>query len=140
MKKLMLALAVSAALAPAASYAASAAPAAEKSPAAADRPMPAYGQDKPIPVPKIAKKTLSNGLTVWIVPRKGLPRVDYVLAVRGAGFAADAAQTPAFANMLAGLLNEGTARRDSRAIAEAAQGMGGEVAASASSDGIVVSA
>ena len=116
------------------------APAASAAPAADNLPMPAYGKDKPIPVPKIIKKTLSNGLTVWVVPRQGLPRVDYVLAVRGAGFAADAPQTPAFANMLAGLLNEGTAKRDSRAIAEAAQGMGGEVGAGASSDGIVVSA
>ena len=132
MNKLMLAVAISAAFA---SPAAIAAPAAAK-----DLPMPAYGKDKPIPVPKIAKKTLPNGLTVWVVPRNGLPRVDYVLAVRGAGFAADAPQTPAFANMLAGLLNEGTARRDSRAIAEAAQGMGGSVAASANSDGIMVSA
>ncbi len=132
MKKLMLAIAVTAAFAPAA-YAA--APAAAK-----ELAMPAYGKDKPIPVPKITKSTLKNGLTVWVVPRKGLPRVDYVLAVRGAGFAADAPATPSFANMLAGLLNEGTAKRDSRAIAEAAQGMGGSVAASATSDGIVVSA
>ncbi|CAN7298219.1 M16 family metallopeptidase [Massilia sp. LjRoot122] len=131
MKKLMLAIAVSVAFAPAA-YAAA--------PAEKSLPMPAYGKDSAIPVPKITKKTLANGLTVWVVPRKGLPRVDYVLAVRGAGFAADAPQTPAFANMLAGLLNEGSAKRDSRAIAEAAQGMGGEVGAGASSDGIVVSA
>lgn len=111
---------------------------------AADAPkpagMPAYGQDKPIPVPKIAKKTLPNGLTVWVVQRRGLPRVDYVLALRGAGFAADDPAHPAFAGMLAGLLSEGTAKRDSRAIAEAAQGMGGEVGASPASDGIIVSA
>ncbi len=130
MKKLMLAVAVSMAFAPAAF----AAPAAEK-----ELAMPAYGKDKPIPVPKIAKKTLPNGLTVWVVPRKGLPRVDFVLAVRNAGFAADAPTTPAFATMMAGLLSEGTAKRDSRAIAEAAQGMGGEIGASANSDGIVVS-
>jgi len=129
MKKLMLAIAVSLAFAPTAFAA----------PAADNLPMPAYGKDKPIPVPKISKKTLANGLTVWVVPRQGLPRVDYVLAVRGAGFAADAPATPAFASMLASLLNEGTAKRDSRAIAEAAQGMGGSVGASASSDGIVVS-
>ena len=42
--------------------------------------------------------------------------------------------------MMAGLLNEGTAKRDSRAIAEAAQGMGGSVSGSTSLDGIVVSA
>ena len=51
--------------------------------------MPPYGKDKPIPVPQIAKKTLSNGLTVWVVPRKGLPWVDFVLEVRGAVFGAD---------------------------------------------------
>src|ERR1700710_2901545 len=102
--------------------------------------MPAYGKDKPIPAPHIAKKTLANGLQVWVVPRTGLPRVDFVLAVRGAGYAADDRQHPGFANLLAGMLNEGTAKRDSRAIAEAAQGMGGSVAASPALDGVLVSA
>jgi len=132
MKKLMLAMAVSAALAPLAVHAA----ADVKTPAA----MPAFGKEKTIPAPKIAKQTLSNGLTVWVVPREGLPRVDYVLALRGAGFAADNANQAGFAAMLAGMLNEGTAKRDSRAIAEAAQSMGGEVGASPAADGIVVSA
>jgi len=132
MKKLMLAMAVSAALAPLAVHAA----ADVKTPAA----MPAFGKEKTIPAPKIAKQTLSNGLTVWVVPREGLPRVDYVLALRGAGFAADSANQAGFAAMLAGMLNEGTAKRDSRAIAEAAQSMGGEVGASPAADGIVVSA
>ncbi len=134
MNKLM-PLALSSAILLAFAPAAAAAPAVQPSGA-----MPAYGKDKPIPVPKVAKQTLPNGLTVWVVPRKGLPRVDYVLAVRNAGFAADAPSTPAFANMLAGLLSEGTAKRDSRAIAEAAQGLGGEIGAGASSDGLIVSA
>jgi zinc protease len=102
--------------------------------------MPAYGKDKPIPAPHIVKKTLANGLQVWVVARSGLPRVDFVLAVRGAGYAADDGQHPGFANLMAGLLNEGTAKHDSRAIAEAAQGMGGSVGGSALLDGIVVSA
>jgi predicted Zn-dependent peptidase len=136
MKKLMLTLAISLAFAPAA-FAAN--PAAE-APAAKAGAMPAYGKDKPIPTPKIVKKTLANGMTVWVVPRKGLPRVDYVLAVRGAGYAADDSAHPGFANLLAGMINEGSAKRDSRAIAEAAQGMGGSVAAGASSDGISVQA
>ena len=102
--------------------------------------MPAYGMDKPIPAPHIIKKTLANGLQVWVVPRTGLPRVDFVLAVRGAGYAADDQQHPGFANLMAGLLNEGSAKRDSRAIAESAQGMGGSVGGSAALDGIVVSA
>jgi zinc protease len=131
MKKLMLTIAVSMLFAPAV-YAAESTSAASA--------VPPYGKDKPIPAPKIVKKTLANGMTIWVVPRKGLPRVDMVLAVRGAGYAADDKQHPGFANILAGLLNEGTAKRDSRAIAEAAQGMGGSVGAYASNDGIVVQA
>ena len=102
--------------------------------------LPPYGQDKPLPVPQISKKTLPNGLEIWVVPRNGLPRVDYVLAVRGAGLAADDVAHPGFAGMLAGLLNEGSQKRDSRAIAETAQALGGSVAASAGNDGISVSA
>jgi len=102
--------------------------------------MPDYAKDKPLPVPQIAKKTLANGLEVWVLPRTGVPRVDMVLAVRDAGLAADDAAHPGFANLLAGLLTEGSAKRDSRAIAEAAQGMGGAVGARPSSDGMMVSA
>lgn len=132
MKKLMLTLAISTLFAPVAFAA--------DIPADKASAMPAYAKDKPLPVPHIAKKTLANGLTVWVVPRDGLPRVDFVLAMRGAGYSADDKAHPGFASLMAGLLNEGTAKRDSRAIAEAAQGMGGEVGASASLDGVSVSA
>ncbi|WP_332876829.1 M16 family metallopeptidase [Massilia sp. S19_KUP03_FR1] len=128
--KLTLALAVSLLFAPLAQSAAVITPA----------DMPAYGKDKPLPAPKIARKTLPNGLEVWVVPRNGLPRVDFVLAIRNAGYAADDKAHPGFANLLAGLLNEGAGKYDSRAIAELAQGMGGSVAASATLDGILVSA
>jgi predicted Zn-dependent peptidase len=100
--------------------------------------LPPYGQDKPIPVPQIAKKTLANGLEVWVVPRDGVPRVDYVLAVRGAGYAADDASHPGFAGLYSGLLTEGTKSHDSRAIAELAQSLGGSVGAGASNDGVTV--
>ena len=100
--------------------------------------LPPYAPDKPLPVPQIEKKTLANGLEVWVVPRDGIPRVDYVLAVRDAGYAADAPDAPGFASLFAGLLAEGTARRDSRAIAETAQSFGGSVGASASNDGVLV--
>lgn len=100
--------------------------------------LPAYAADKPLPVPEIEKKTLANGLEVWVVPRDGMPRVDYVLAVRNAGFAADAADAPGFASLFAGMLTEGTAQRDSRGIAETAQGYGGSVGAAAGNDGVTL--
>ncbi len=107
---------------------------------AADLPkdLPPYAADKPLPVPDIAKRTLANGLEVWVVPRDGIPRVDYVLAVRNAGYVADAPDAPGFASIMAGLLAEGTAKRDSREIAEFAQAQGGSVGASVSSDGALV--
>jgi predicted Zn-dependent peptidase len=139
MKKLILAVAISTLCAPALHAAAQAdKDATAKAAKPAVSKVPAYGADKPLPVPHIARKTLSNGLEVWVVPRSGLPRVDYVLAVRGAGYAADDASHPAFASLLASLLNEGTGKRDSRAIAEAAQGMGGNVAGSSANDGITI--
>ncbi|HPF72103.1 MAG: pitrilysin family protein [Lysobacteraceae bacterium] len=98
--------------------------------------LPAYAKDKALPVADIAQLTLDNGMQVWVVPRDGVPRVDFVLAIKDAGNAVDDADHPGFADLFAGLLTEGTAKRDSRAIAEAAQGMGGGIGASASMDGL----
>jgi zinc protease len=102
--------------------------------------LPPFGKDKPLAVPKITQQTLPNGLQVWVVPRNGIPRVDYVLAVRSAGFGADPADAPGRAKLLAGLLSGGTTQRTSRQIAEAAQAMGGGIGAAAGNDGISVSA
>lgn len=128
---LSLALAASA-LAVAGAVAAAEAPLPEALPPA----LPSYGKDKPLPVADIAKKTLANGMQVWVVERDGVPRVDFVLAIRGAGLAADAPEAPGFADLLAATLTEGTARRDSRQIAEAAQGVGGSIGAAAGADGV----
>ncbi len=100
--------------------------------------LPAYAADKPLPVPEISKQTLDNGLTVWVVPREGVPRVDYVLSFKDAGLAADDAAMPGFASTLASMLSEGTKKRDSKDIAETAQGYGGSVGAYASNDGLTL--
>ena len=135
MKKQMLAIAIPLLFAAGAAPALAADTAAE---APLPKDMPAYARDKALPAMKIVKKTLPNGLQVWVLPRDGVPRVDMVLAVRGAGLAADDAAHPGFATLMAGLLKEGTAKRDSRAVAEASQGMGGSVGAGASADGATV--
>ncbi len=106
---------------------------------AADR-LPPYAADKPLPAPKIVRQSLPNGLQLWVLPRDGLPRVDIVLAVKGAGFAADPADRPGLAALLAGLLTEGTKQRDARALAEAVQALGGAIGADAGNDGMTLSA
>ncbi len=102
--------------------------------------MPKYGVDKPLPIPAIAKKTLDNGLVVWVLPRRGgNPKVDFVLAVRG-GKAADPAERPGMSDLLAGLLEEGTTTRSSIRIAEELQGLGATLGARAGVDGITLAA
>lgn len=127
MTKTLLALLIGALIAPAAI-------------AATEMPkdLPPYGADKPLPVPEIDQTQLDNGLTIWVVPRDGIPRVDYVLTFKGAGLSADESSMSGFASTLAGMLNEGTEKRSSKEIAETAQSYGGSVAASASNDGLTV--
>ncbi len=102
--------------------------------------LPAYGPDRPLPELGLVEHRLDNGLTVWVVPRAGgLPKVDYVLAVRG-GLASDPAALPGMSNLLAGLLQEGTTTRSSVQIAEELQRLGASIGASAGSDGVFVTA
>ena len=102
--------------------------------------LPDYGADKPLPELGLIERRLDNGLTIWVLPRQGgLPKVDYVLAVRG-GLASDPATLPGMSNLLAGLLQEGTATRSSVQIAEELQRLGASIGASASSDGLFVTA
>lgn len=116
------------------------APTAKPGPGPLPRELPPFARDAAFPTPQVKQHTLANGLQVWVVPRQGIPRVNAVLAVRGAGSAADAADQPGFAALLARLLTEGTAQRDARALAELAQGLGGDIAAAATNDGLSVTA
>lgn len=99
------------------------------------RELPAYGPDTAMPAPPVRQRRLANGLTVWTVPREGLPRVCAVLAVRG-GTASDPAGRLGLCGTLAGLLKEGTHRRDGRHLAEELQAIGGDLDGWAEADGI----
>lgn len=101
--------------------------------------LPPYGAERPLPVPQITQRTLPNGLTVWVIPRDGLPKVTVQVAVLG-GTAYDDPQHPAQAQLMASLLNEGTATLSSRQIAEKLQAIGGDYGASAGRDSIGISA
>jgi predicted Zn-dependent peptidase len=97
--------------------------------------LPPYGAERPIPPLAITQRTLPNGLTIWLLNRPGFPKVSAYLAVRG-GHAHDTAGQRGLTGLMAGLLNEGTARRSSRQIAEELQAIGGELSASASADAV----
>src|SRR5215470_513664 len=112
--------------------------AAEKKPLPAE--LPPFGADKPLPVPEIAQSKLPNGLTVWLVHRTGFPRAAVVLAVRGAGMAADPKAAEGLTELLAAAVKEGTATRSSRAIAEELQAVGADIGANGTADAIYLTA
>lgn len=101
--------------------------------------LPAFGPDAPLRVPATDRSTLPNGLALWLVRRPAFPKVSAVLAVRG-GTAADPAGLDGFADLLAGTLKEGTAKRTSRAVAEELQAVGGDLSVSATDDAVVLHA
>jgi predicted Zn-dependent peptidase len=108
-----------------------------------DKPLPAelppFGEDKPLPVPDIVQSTLDNGLTVWVVPREGLPKVTALLMVRG-GTASDPAELAGTAEVFAETLRSGTASRSSKQIAEELQAIGGDLYTGATDDAMYLQA
>jgi predicted Zn-dependent peptidase len=113
-------------------------PAAAEEPRPLPRDLPPYGQDKPLPVPEILQSTLDNGLTVWLVPRPGLPKVSATLVVRG-GVAVDPPGQEGISEVFAAALKSGTAGRTARQIAEELQAVGGQISTAVDDDAVFVS-
>ncbi len=99
--------------------------------------LPAYGPLKPfVPPPVIASK-LPNGMTVWLVPRPGYPKVAFALAVRG-GLANDPENFSGLSELLSSTLMLGTKSRTAKQIAQEIAASGGDISAHAGKDSIVV--
>lgn len=101
--------------------------------------LPPFGQDRPLPRLEVQVHQLPNGLTIWLVPRSGLPKVSLTLGIRG-GTASDPEALRGTASLMARLLKEGTRTRTSRQIAEQAQALGGTISSRAGDDQIIVNA
>jgi len=100
--------------------------------------LPPYGPLEPFKAPQVSARTLSNGLTVWLVARPGFPKVAFAVAVRG-GMASDPKDRPGLAQLITDAIDQGTKTRTARQIAEELQGAGGDLSGEAGADSIVVS-
>ncbi|MEO8078172.1 MAG: pitrilysin family protein [Acidobacteriota bacterium] len=90
----------------------------------------------PVPslkLPDIQKRTLSNGLAVWIVEMHKVPVVHVTLAVKGGG-GADPEKKFGLASLTAEMLDEGAGQRDALQIADAVDYLGANLSTSSSSD------
>ncbi len=88
------------------------------------------------PLPEVL--TLSNGLPVWVFPRRDLPTVAACVALRGGGGAQPIGR-PGLAEIVAAMLDEGTTSRSAERIAAEVESMGASLSASCGWDGAYVS-
>ena len=95
--------------------------------------MPGPSRPLPFRAPKFVRKSLSNGLDVWVAPWKALPLVD-VRLVMPAGSADDPQGKSGLASLTATLFDKGTKARTATELAEALEALGTGLAATATAD------
>jgi zinc protease len=109
--------------------------------AAKDQPLPKglpkYGELQPFHLPRVTARQLGNGLTLWMLPRPGFPKVTFHVAVRG-GFSADPEDRPGLSELLLATIDQGTTTRTARQIAEEMQGDGGDLNGTPGSESLVM--
>jgi len=86
--------------------------------AAQQKTPPSPGPARPLNLPKITERKLSNGLTVVLAPLPNVPKLTAVLTFRSATTAADRDKHPGIAQIAAAIANEGTDTRTSKQIKE----------------------
>ena len=100
---------------------------------------PAPQAERGFSPPTPARHTLSNGLDILFVEKRGLPLVSAALVVR-AGGAGDPERAPGTAQVTSEMLAEGTASLNSVQIADEMEFMGSSLSSSASREHAIVGA
>src|SRR6266496_1745212 len=100
---------------------------------------PPPGLARPLNLPKITEKKLSNGLTVVLAPLPNVPKVTAVLTFRSATNATDRAKHPGIAQIAASVANEGTDTRTSKQIKEELRSIGGTLSLGSDADSTTMS-
>jgi zinc protease len=101
---------------------------------------PPPGAARPLNLPKITEKKLSNGLTVVVVPLPNVPKITAILGFRSATTASDRVDHPGIAQIAASVANEGTDTRTSKQIKEELRSIGGTLSLGSDADATTMSA
>jgi zinc protease len=100
--------------------------------------LPPYGISKPLKAPEVKQFTLDNGMTVWLAPSTGFPKVAFAIAVRG-GHTGDPRDRPGLAELLSAAVTQGTSNHSAKQLAEEIAAAGGDLEADSTSDAIAIS-
>jgi predicted Zn-dependent peptidase len=101
---------------------------------------PPPGAARPLNLPKITERKLSNGLTVILAPLPNVPKITAILTFRSATTATDRERHPGIAQIAAGVINEGTETRTSKQIKEELRSIGGSLGVGSDADSSSMSA
>src|ERR671919_1732772 len=101
---------------------------------------PPPGAARPLNLPKITEKKLSNGLTVVLAPLPNVPKISSILTFRSATTASDRDAHPGIAQIAASVANEGTHTRTSKQIKEELRSIGGTLSLGSDADSTTMSA
>src|SRR5919107_1468723 len=101
---------------------------------------PPPGAARPLNLPKITEKKLSNGLTVVLAPLPNVPKITSILTFRSATTATDRNAHPGIAQIAALVANEGTDTRTSKQIKEELRSIGGTLSLGSDTDSTTMSA
>ncbi len=98
---------------------------------------PPVGPDPEVTIPSAWSDSLSNGMKVWGIKHNELPLIQYSLVIEG-GHMLDNADKPGVANLLATLLNEGTATKTPEELEDAIGLLGASIRVTADNESISV--
>jgi zinc protease len=101
--------------------------------------MPAVGTARPLQLATPASATLSNGLTLILSERRGLPIVAANVVLR-TGSDANPLDKPGMANFVSAMLDEGTSKRNALQIADDVSRLGASLSTGSSMDATTISA
>lgn len=99
--------------------------------------LPIPGADRPFHFPRIARRSLANGLQLRAIRHRSVPVAAMVLLVPG-GSSVDPADAHGLVSMTAGLLDEGSRGQSALDIAERVARMGGDLDIEAGMDAVAV--
>jgi predicted Zn-dependent peptidase len=99
---------------------------------------PAFGAAPQLTLPPVQKRTLSNGLPVWLVEAREVPLVQVTLLLK-AGASDDPMGKFGLASLTAAMLDEGAGTRSALEIADEVEFLGAELATGSGFDSSSVS-
>ena len=99
--------------------------------------LPVPGPDRPFHFPRIARRTLPNGLELRAVTHSAVPVISIVLLVPG-GSSADPADRHGLVSITAGLMDEGSRGQSALEVADRVARIGGDLDLEVGADAVVV--